>query len=159
MFKLDHHGSTTKEGSYANSESSGSGNYMTNSQEFLNYVNPKAVFISASRPLDYSTASSGGVQDTASTNKTCEGAHPAAATLKRVYSLANISVSKNVYWNMYAGTMQFVSYGQDIALEMKGAGPQCGYYASESDTSIVTGENNMRLHETKIWQLRGYSMN
>lgn len=157
MFKMDHHGSSSIEGSYENSEGSGSGQYHTNSSEFLNYINPKTVVISASRPLDYSMASSGQTQDY-SVNKTCEGSHPNSSALHRIYSLPNISESKNVYWNMYTGTMCFFSDGQDIALPMNGLGPELGYYESNSATEKVTGENNLRLHQTKIWTMRGYYM-
>ncbi|MFA5283821.1 MAG: MBL fold metallo-hydrolase [Bacilli bacterium] len=157
MFKMDHHGSSSTEGSYDGSEGSGSGKYQTNSSEFLNYINPKTVVVSASRPLDYSKASSGQAQDY-SVNKTCDGAHPSSYALHRVYSTPSISQSKNVYWNMYAGTMCFSSDGRDIALPMSGLGPKLGYYENASASEKVSGENNLRLHETKIWLMRGYYM-
>lgn len=150
LFKANHHGSN----------SNGS-----NGQAFLNRIKPKAVGISASRVdvdssdtnFAYNNATAGGSFDD-SKNKTCASTsyqlHPNETTVSRYLSTSLLKTSKNVYWNMYAGSMLFETYGEDIAPSMQGSGPTIGYYATDSSTAKVTGENNKKYVDTVAYQSR-----
>ena len=94
--------------------------------------------------------------------------HPAAAAIERIYKAPNISSSLNVYWNAVNGTMKFTSYGED-SVTFSGSPTMKGYYDLTltnnvgvwSDTlndyeNKVTGEENKKLHETKVFEFRNY---
>lgn len=150
LFKAAHHGS-----------------HGSNSQEFLNTLNPKSVAISAARANNYNDTPS-----TPNKNKTynlnAASGHPAAAAIERIYKIPNISQNLNVYWNACNGTMKFTSYGENN-FTFEGSPTMKGYY----DLSVtngtpkwneelqdfenkVTGEENYRLHETKVFKFRDY---
>ena len=73
-----------------------------------------------------------------------------------------------VYWNMVNGTMCFTSHGEND-FTFKGSPTLKGYYdltltdgvgvwdeESSNWKNKVTGEENLKLHETKVFQFRGY---
>jgi beta-lactamase superfamily II metal-dependent hydrolase len=144
LYKASHHGS------YSND---------SNSVTFLNRINPKAIAISASRVAGengYTNASKGLAFDDTQ-NKTCtvdDQPHPSEIVVSRYLNLPNIKNTKNVYWNMYAGTMLFQTYGIDEAPIMQGEGATVGYYANESDTVKVSGENNKKYVDTIVYKNR-----
>ena len=95
--------------------------------------------------------------------------HPAAAAIERIYKAPNISQNLNVYWNAVNGTMKFTSYGENDFI-FTGSKTMKGYY----DLSLtngkpvwndelkdfenkVSGEENYKLHETRVFQFRGYT--
>lgn len=135
MFKASHHGS-----------------HGSNSQAFLNKINPKEVVISASRALSYQNRTNKEV------NKLATSGHPADEAIGRIYNTPNIKENKNVYWNMYAGTMKFTTEGANEAVALEGFGPErLGYYEQINGEYVkVTGEENLRFHETKVFKARGY---
>lgn len=150
LYKASHHGS-----------------HGSNSQEFLDTLNPKAVAISAARANQYSdTPGSPSKYNTYNLNGA--SGHPAAAAIERIYKAPNISKNLNVYWNAVNGTMKFTSYGEDD-FTFTGSATLKGYYdltltnnapvwnATLNDfENKVTGEENCKLHETKIFQFRDY---
>ena len=150
LYKASHHGS-----------------HGSNSQEFLDTLNPKAVAISAARANQYQ-AKPGGPNKNNTYNLNAASGHPAAAAIERIYKAPNISKNLNVYWNAVNGTMKFTSYGKnDFTFE--GSTPLKGYYdlsltdgKAVWDDSIndfknkVTGEENFKLHETKVFEFRDY---
>ena len=135
MYKASHHGS-----------------HGSNSQAFLNKINPKEVVISASRALSYQNRTNKEV------NKLATSGHPADEAIGRIYNTPNIKENKNVYWNMYAGTMKFTTEGANEAVALEGFGPErLGYYEQINGEYVkVTGEENLRFHETKVFKARGY---
>ena len=96
------------------------------------------------------------------------GGHPYEGAIERIYKAPNISQNLNVYWNGVNGTMKFTTYGtNDFTFE--GSTPIKGYYdlsltdgKAVWDDSIndfknkVTGEENFKLHETKVYEFRDY---
>ena len=135
MYKSSHHGSNG-----------------SNSRKFLDTINPKQVVFSASRALSYSDRTNKEV------NKTGTSGHPSADAVQRIYATGNIAENRNVYWNMYAGTMKFTTYGADEAVPLEGFGPErLGYYELVNGEYVkVTGEENAKFHETKVFKARGY---
>ena len=143
------------------------GSHGSNSQEFLDTINPKGVAISAAKAGSYN------VEPTApnpnnTTNLNGTSGHPAKEAIKRIYSAPNISENLNVYWNAVNGTMKFTSYGSD-SFSFEGSPTLRGYYdltltngkpvwnEEISDfENKVTGEENKKLHETKIFKFRDY---
>ena len=94
--------------------------------------------------------------------------HPYERAISRIYKAPRISQNLNVYWNAVNGTMKFTSYGTDD-FTFQGSATKKGYYDLTKTNGIgvwneelqdfenrVTGEENYRLHETKIFQFRGY---
>ena len=124
----------------------------SNARAFLDKINPKEVIISASRALSYNNRT-----DT-STNKEATSGHPSADAVGRIYATKNIKENLNVYWNMYAGTMKFTTKGEDVAVPLEGFGPErLGYYEKVNGQYVkVTGEENKKFHETKVFKARGY---
>lgn len=150
LYKASHHGS-----------------HGSNSQEILDVLNPKAVAISAARANQYQ-AIPGAPSKENTYNLNGVGGHPAAAAIERFYKAPNISQNLNVYWNAVNGTMKFTSYGENDFI-FTGSKPLKGYYdlsktngsAVWNDTlndfeNKVTGEENCKLHETKIFEFRSY---
>lgn len=150
LYKASHHGS-----------------HGSNSQEFLDTLNPKAVAISAARANQYQNTP-GAPQQNNTYNLNGASGHPAAAAIERIYKAPNISQNLNVYWNAVNGTMKFITYGENN-FEFKGSPTMKGYYdlsltngqavwnAEKQDfENKVTGEENYRLHETKVFVFRNY---
>lgn len=151
LYKASHHGS-----------------HGSNSQEFLDTLNPKAVAISAARANQYQDTP-GAPSKNNTYNLNGASGHPSAAAIERIYKAPNISKNLNVYWNAVNGTMKFTSYGEDD-FTFTGSPTIKGYYdltltnnkAVWNDSlndfeNKVTGEENCRLHETKIFQFRDYN--
>ena len=143
------------------------GSHGSNSQELLDTLNPKAVAISAARANNYSDDPAG-PQPNKTYNLDGSKGHPAAEAIGRIYQAPRISENLNVYWNAVNGTMKFTSYGKDN-FTFTGSTPQKGYYdltltggVGVWDEEIndfknrVTGEENFKLHESKVFQFRGY---
>ena len=150
LYKASHHGS-----------------HGSNSQELLDLLNPKGVAISAAR-ANYYSAKPGAPSENNTYNLNGAGGHPAAAAIERIYKAPNISRNLNVYWNAVNGTMKFTSYGED-SFEFTGSPTMKGYYdltltngapvwneTLQDFENRVTGEENFRLHETKVFQFRDY---
>lgn len=150
LYKASHHGS-----------------HGSNSQEFIDTLNPKAVAISAARAGNYNSKPSGPSQNN-TYNLNGESGHPAAAAIERIYKIPNISRNLNVYWNAVNGTMKFVTYGKND-FEFYGSKTMRGYYdlsltggnavwnATLNDfENKVTGEENFKLHESKVFIFRDY---
>ena len=151
LYKASHHGS-----------------HGSNSQELLDTLNPKAVAISAARANQYQDTP-GAPQKDKTYNLNAASGHPAAAAIERIYKAPNISQNLNVYWNAVNGTMKFTSYGENDFI-FTGSKTMKGYY----DLSLtngkpvwndelkdfenkVSGEENYKLHETRVFQFRGYA--
>lgn len=151
LYKASHHGS-----------------HGSNSQELLDTLNPKAVAISAARANQYQDTP-GAPQKDKTYNLNAASGHPAAAAIERIYKAPNISQNLNVYWNAVNGTMKFTSYGENDFI-FTGSKTMKGYY----DLSLtngkpvwndelkdfenkISGEENYKLHETRVFQFRGYT--
>jgi beta-lactamase superfamily II metal-dependent hydrolase len=151
LYKASHHGS-----------------HGSNSQDLLDTLNPKAVAISAARANQYQMEPSGPKPNN-TYNLNAASGHPAAEAIERIYKAPNISQNLNVYWSAINGTMKFTSYGKND-FTFQGSPTQKGYYdltltngVGVWDDSIndfknkVTGEENLKLHETKVFQFRNYN--
>ena len=151
LYKASHHGS-----------------HGSNSQELLDTLNPKAVAISAARANQYQDTP-GAPQKDKTYNLNAASGHPAADAIERIYKAPNISQNLKVYWNAVNGTMKFTSYGENDFI-FTGSKTMKGYY----DLSLtngkpvwndelkdfenkVSGEENYKLHETRVFQFRGYT--
>lgn len=150
LYKASHHGS-----------------HGSNSQELLDTLNPKAVAISAARADQYNVPPSK-PQELKTYNLNGEKGHPAAAAIERIYKAPNISKNLNVYWNAVNGTMRFASFGEND-FTFSGSETMKGYYdltltngvgvwnqTTQDFENKVTGEENKRLHETKVFLFRDY---
>ena len=150
LYKASHHGS-----------------HGSNSQELLDTLNPKAVAISAARANNYQDKP-GAPQANNTYNLNAASGHPAAAAIERIYNAPNISQNLNVYWNAVNGTMKFTSYGKDT-FTFTGSTPMKGYYdltltngkgvwneELKDFENKVTGEENFKLHESKVFVFRNY---
>ena len=150
LYKASHHGS-----------------HGSNSQELLDTLNPKAVAISAARAGKYGTTPTG-PQQSYTYNLNAASGHPAAEAIERIYQAPNISRNLNVYWNAVNGTMKFTSYGNND-FEFQGSATMRGYYdlTLTSNNPVwneqlkdfenkVTGEENFKLHESKVFIFRDY---
>lgn len=152
------------------------GSSGSNSQPLLNTLNPKAVAISAARAHNY-----GSDPDRKATyNLDASGGHPAAEAIGRIYKAPKISENLNVYWNAINGTMKFETDGRND-YTFQGSTPWTGYYDLTLTNGVgvwddtldggvdvdgnplkgdfknkVKGEENKRLHETKVFQFRKY---
>ena len=150
LYKASHHGS-----------------HGSNSQELLDTLNPKGVAISASIAGKYGQQPSAPNPNN-TTNLDATSGHPAAAAIERIYKAPNISQNLNVFWNGVNGTMKFTTYGENDFI-FTGSKPMKGYYNLTLTNGVpkwnpelndfenkVTGEENLRLHETKAFVFRGY---
>ena len=150
LYKASHHGS-----------------HGSNSQELLDTLNPLAVAISAARANQYQAKPGAPAQNNTYNLNGATG-HPAAQAIDRIYKAPRISENLNVYWNAVNGTMKFTTYGEDN-FTFQGSKTMKGYYDLTLTGGVavwneekndfenkVTGEENCRLHETKIFQFRGY---
>ena len=150
LYKASHHGS-----------------HGSSSQELLDTLNPKAVAISASRANQYQN-DPGKPNKNNTYNLNGASGHPAAAAIERIYKAPNISKNLNVYWNAVNGTMKFTTYGEND-FTFQGSPTMKGYYdltltggkavwneeKQDFDNKVV-GEENFRLHETKVFLFRDY---
>lgn len=150
LFKAHHHGSNG-----------------SNSQELLDTLNPKAVAISAAKAGSYGVEPSAPNKNN-TTNLNGTNGHPYANAIERIYKAPNISQNLNVYWNAVNGTMKFTSFGEDD-FTFEGSTPLRGYYdltltngtpvwdeTIQDFQNKVTGEENCKLHETKMFVFRDY---
>ncbi len=151
LYKASHHGS-----------------HGSNHQALLDTLNPYMVGIPASRAGTYG-AIPGPADPSRTGNLNGAGGHPAAEAVSRFYQAPRISMNLNVYWNMPSGTMKFTTYGGAHDVVMTGSPTRTGYYdltltggSPVWDEEIhdwknkVTGEENFKLHETKVFGFRGY---
>ena len=151
LFKAHHHGSNG-----------------SNSQELLDILNPKAVAISACINGRYGVKPSAPNPNNTS-NLAGTGGHPYEGAIEKIYKAPNISQNLNVYWNGVNGTMKFATYGTDD-FTFEGSPTLKGYYdlSLTGGTPVwneelkdfenrVTGEENLKLHETKAFVVRGYT--
>ena len=148
-------------------KSSHHGSHGSNSQEFLDTLNPKAVAISAARANQYQNTP-GAPSKNNTYNLNGASGHPAAAAIERIYKAPNISQNLNVYWNMVNGTMKFSTYGEND-FTFQGSTTMKGYYdlTKTGGTAVwneekqdfenkVVGEENFKLHESKVFVFRDY---
>lgn len=147
LYKASHHGSNG-----------------SNSQELLDTLNPKGVGISCAVAGSYGTTPS----PTSTTNLSGVSGHPYQGALERIYKAPNISQNLNVYWSGVNGTMKFTTYGTD-SFTFEGSPTKKGYYdlTLTNGTPVwdeelgryknkVTGEENFKFHETKVFKFRNY---
>ena len=150
LYKASHHGS-----------------HGSNSQELLDTINPKAVAISAARANQFQ-ATPGKPQENKTYNLNAASGHPAAEAIARIYKAPNISKNLNVYWNAVNGTMKFTSYGEND-FTFTGSATMKGYYDLSLTGGVavwnsiindfenkVVGEENFKLHQTKVFVFRNY---
>ncbi|MCM1043483.1 MAG: hypothetical protein NC350_04685 [Corallococcus sp.] len=150
LYKASHHGSGG-----------------SNSQELLDMLNPKAVAISAARASNYGEPWKGPLKNV-TYNLNAASGHPHAETIERIYKAPNIAVNLNVYWNAVNGTMKFTSYGENN-FTFEGSTAVKGYYdLTKTDgkgvwnetlkdfENRVTGEENFKLHQSKVFVFRDY---
>lgn len=150
LYKASHHGS-----------------HGSNTQDLLDTLNPKAVAISAAKAGQYQ-AEPGKPNKNNTYNLNGASGHPAEEALERIYKAPNISQNLNVYWNAVNGTMKFTTYGKND-FEFAGSPTMKGYYDLTLTNNVpvwndelqdfenkVTGEENFKLHETKVFIFRGY---
>ena len=150
LYKASHHGS-----------------HGSNTQELMNALNPKGVAISAARANQYNVPP-GPPSQSITYNLDGKSGHPAAAAIERIYKIPNISENLNVYWNAVNGTMRFRSYGTDD-FTFSGTETIKGYYDLSKTDGVavwnaetndfenkVTGEENYKLHESKVFVFRNY---
>lgn len=150
LYKASHHGSNG-----------------SSSQELLDTLNPKAVAISAAVAGKYGQEPTGPNPNN-TTNLNGTSGHPSAGAIERIYKAPNISQNLNVFWNGVNGTMKFTTYGENDFV-FTGSKTLKGYYDLTLTNGVpkwnpelndfenkVTGEENYRLHETKVFVFRGY---
>lgn len=150
LYKASHHGS-----------------HGSSSQELLDTLNPKGVAISAARANQYQN-DPGKPSKNNTYNLNGASGHPAAAAIERIYKAPNISKNLNVYWNAVNGTMKFTTFGEND-FTFQGSPTIKGYYdlTLTNGTAVwneekqdfenkVVGEENFKLHETKVFQFRNY---
>ena len=150
LYKASHHGSNG-----------------SSSQELLDTLNPYGVGISAARANQYSAKPTGPQQNN-TYNLDGSAGHPYQNAIERIYKAPRISENLNVYWNAVNGTMKFTTYGED-SFEFSGSATMKGYYDLTLTGGVavwnpeindfenkVTGEENKKLHETKMFKFRGY---
>lgn len=144
------------------------GSHGSNEQSFLNKLNPYMVAITASRAGQYGVTP-GPASPTRTYNLDGKGGHPAAAAIERIYKAPRISLNLNVYWNMPNGTMKFTTHGGATDVTMEGTPTRHGYYDLTLTSGLpiwneslnnfenkVTGEEQKKFHETKVFAFREY---
>ena len=150
LYKASHHGSNG-----------------SNSQALLDILNPFAIGISCARANQYQAKPSG-PQPNNTYNLDGSTGHPYQNAIERMYKAPRISQNLNIYWSAVNGTMKFTTYGED-SVEFEGSATMKGYYDLTLTGGVavwnpeindfenkVKGEENLRLHETKIFKFRGY---
>ena len=122
------------------------GSHTSNSNELFERIDPYIVGISAAI--------------TGSTPENQQGikGHPAADAIHRIYQSQRISKNLNVYFNGVNGDMCFSTHGGETDVTFQGSPTHKGYYAKNADGVLekVTGEENCKLHESKLFDARGY---
>ncbi|MGI6735430.1 MAG: Ig-like domain-containing protein [Bacilli bacterium] len=152
LYKASHHGS-----------------HGSNSQALMDTLNPYMVAIAASRAGAYNK-NPGPPNPDDTYNLDGTKGHPAAAAVERIYKIPRISLNLNVFWNAANGTMKFSTNGGANDLVMEGSTPVKGYYdlTKTGGTPVwnedlqdfenkVTGEENTKFHDTKVFTFRGYT--
>lgn len=119
VYKASHHGSAS---------------HGSNSQKFLNLVNPKIAVISAAIYR----------QDLSEQN------HPSEMTIQRLLETKYLQESKNVYLNATMGTIKLETDGNSLPT-VSGFGAKRGYMVAGQK---VLGENNLRYVDTKMYSIR-----
>ncbi|MDI9504393.1 MAG: Ig-like domain-containing protein [Bacillota bacterium] len=152
LYKASHHGS-----------------HGSNSQPLMDTLNPYMVAIAATKAGSYNKEPA---PPSPSETYNLDGTkgHPASAAIERIYKIPRTFLNLNVYWNAVNGTMKFSTYGRANDLVMEGSTPLRGYYdltitggtpvwndELQDFENKVTGEENTKLHETKIFEFRGYN--
>lgn len=129
LYKASHHGSNG-----------------SNSTALLNKLDPEWIGISAAIVGSDKGAGQTGVKG-----------HPAADAVRRFYQAPNIAKDLNVYWNGVNGDMRFATYGVKGDVTFRGSPTLKGYYELVGGSYVkVTGEDDLRFHETKAFKARGY---
>ena len=118
VYKAAHHGAVS---------------YKSNTQSFLNFVNPQICVVSAALTAD-----------------PINQWHPTKDFVRRVLNTPNISKSKNLYYNGTMGTIHISDNGIDLPT-VTGFGAKKQY---KYNGSFVTGENNLKFVDTKLYLLR-----
>ena len=148
LFKAHHHGS------------SGS-----NSQALLDMLDPVGVAISAAIAGRYGQEP-GPANPNNTYNLDGTSGHPHDEAIERIYNAPRLSENLNLYWSGVNGTMCFTSDGSD-SFTFHGSPTMKGYYdlTLTNGTPVwddeindwknkVTGEEDKKLHETKIFKFR-----
>lgn len=130
------------------------GSNGSNSKTLFDVLKPKMIAISAARAGRYNYTGEITAADL-NTNLQATSGHPYADAIGRMYASEYISINKNVFWNMYAGTMCFTTDGSQELPTFSGSVTNRGYFDKESGEKI-TGEENLRLSDTKVFQYRSY---
>ncbi len=133
------------------------GSSGSNSTALFNVLKPKMFAISAARAGRYNYQNTGGTPLESDLNTNLQGTsgHPHGQAIQRMYASEYIKENKNVYWNMYAGNMCFSTDGSTDLPTFTGSVPNRGYY--DKDTGLkVSGEENFKLSETKVFKYRLY---
>lgn len=125
VYKAAHHGAVS---------------HNTNTQDFLNYINPEICLISAAivDPLNPHSPQ----------NVDYSYQHPSYAFLNRIFKAPRLSSSKNVYFNGTMGTIHIADNGTSIPV-VTGLGAQRGYYINGSK---VIAEENKKLIDTMFYK-------
>ena len=118
VYKAAHHGAVS---------------YKSNTQSFLNFVNPQICVVSAALTAD-----------------PINQWHPTKEFVRRVLNTPNISKNKNLYYNGTMGTIHISDNGIDLPT-VTGFGAKKQY---KYNGSFVTGENNLKFVDTKLYLLR-----
>lgn len=122
VYKAAHHGSQT---------------HNSNSQSFMNYVNPEIAVVSAA------IVNSDNILDN-------DQAHPSRGFVNRILNTQKIKLSRNLYYNGTMGTIHLVDDGVN-SIDVTGLGAKKGY--SIKGTRI-TGEENKRFVETQFYDTK-----
>lgn len=151
LYKASHHGS-----------------HGSNTQAFMNKLNPKGVAISAAIPRGTYGQAPTAPSPSNNKNLNAVSGHPAAEAIERIYQIPNIMANLRVYWNAVNGTMCFKSHGEND-FEFSGSPTMKGYYDLTKTNGVgewdekandwknkVTGEENLKFSETKAFKFRGY---
>lgn len=119
VYKAAHHGSQT---------------HNSNSQSFMNYVNPEIAVVSAA------IVNSDNILDS-------DQAHPSSGFVRRILNTSKIKLSRNLYYNGTMGTIHLVDDGVN-SIDVTGLGATKGYSIKGTK---VTGEENKKFVETQFY--------
>lgn len=125
VYKAAHHGAVS---------------HNTNTQEFLNYINPQICLISAAIVDSYNPHSPQNVDNSYQ--------HPSNGFINRIYNVESIKKSKNVYFNGTMGTIHLMDNGIDLP-NVFGLGTNKGYYINNVK---ITGEDNLKFSDTMFYK-------
>ena len=120
VYKAAHHGAVS---------------YSSNTQSFLDYVNPEICVVSAAIYDQYDLS---------------QQYHPTPSFVRRILKTPKISQNKNLYFNGTMGTIKLVDDGVNLPV-VTGLGAKKGYYYNNE---LITGEQNLKFVETKLYELR-----